>query len=96
MEALKSHISFVNQLQYLLNNPSPPDKMAAILQPTQSNAFWWMKTFFALIRISRKFAPKGPIDNKPAMAQLMAWGRTGDKPLTEPLLTQFTDAYMRH
>ena len=26
----------------------------------------------------------------------MAWRRIGDKPLSEPMLTQFTDAYMRH
>ena len=26
----------------------------------------------------------------------MAWRRTGDKPLSEPMLTQFTDAFMRH
>ena len=26
----------------------------------------------------------------------MAWRRTGDKPLSDPLLSQFTDAYMRH
>ena len=25
----------------------------------------------------------------------MAWHWTGDKPLSEPMLTQFTDAYMR-
>ena len=26
----------------------------------------------------------------------MAWRRIGDKPLPEPMLTRFTDAYMRH
>ena len=26
----------------------------------------------------------------------MAWRRIDDKPLSEPTLTQFTDAYMRH
>ena len=48
------------------------------------------------IKISLKFVPKGPIDNKSALVQVMAWRRTGDKPLPEPVLTQFTDAYMRH
>ena len=28
--------------------------------------------------------------------QLMAWHRTGSKPLLEPMLTQFTDAYTLH
>ena len=40
--------------------------------------------------------PRSPIDNKPALVQVMAWHRTGNKPLSEPVLTQFTDAYMRH
>ena len=26
----------------------------------------------------------------------MAWRRIGDKPLSEPMLTKFADAYMRH
>ena len=43
-----------------------------------------------------KFDPKGPTDNKAALFQEMAWCRTGDKPFPEPVLTQFTDAYMRH
>ena len=49
-----------------------------------------------LIRISLKYVPKSPIENKPALVQVMAWRRTGDKPLPEPMMTQFTDAYMRH
>ena len=39
--------------------------------------------------------PKGPIENEPALVQVMAWGRTGGKQLPEPMPTQFTDAYMR-
>ena len=44
-----------------------------------------------LIRISLKFAPKGPVDNKSALVQ--AWCRTDDKPLCEPMLAEFTNAY---
>ena len=40
--------------------------------------------------------PKGLIDNKAALIQVMAWRRTGDKPLPELMLIQFLDAYMRH
>ena len=32
-----------------------------------------------LIRISLKFVPRSPIDNMPALVQIMAWCRTGDK-----------------
>ena len=48
------------------------------------------------IKISLKFVPKGPINNIPALVQIMAWRWTGDKPLSEPMMTQFNDAYMRH
>ena len=48
------------------------------------------------IKISLKFVPKGPIDNNPALVQIMAWRRIGDKPLSESMLTSFTDAYMRY
>ena len=48
------------------------------------------------IRISLKFVIKGPIDNKSVLVQVMAWRRTGVKPLLEPMLTQFAHAYMRH
>ena len=49
-----------------------------------------------LIKISLKFVPKGPINNIPALVKIMAWRRTGDKPLSEPVMAQFKDAYMRH
>ena len=39
-----------------------------------------------LIEISLKFVPKGPIDNIPALVQIMAWRRQGDKPLSEPMM----------
>ena len=36
-------------------------------------------------KISLKFVPKGPINNIPALVQIMAWRRPGDKPLSEPM-----------
>ena len=53
--------------------------------------------FCILIRISLKcVVPKGPINNIPTLVSIMACHRPGDKPLSEPMLTQFTDAYMQH
>ena len=72
----------------------PLDKMAAISQTTFLNAFSWMNSF--VFWISLKFVPKGPIDNTTALVQVMAWRRTGDKPLPEPMMTQFTHVYMQH
>ena len=47
-------------------------------------------------QISLKYVPRSPIDNKPALVQVMAWHRTGYKPLPGPMMTQFIDAHMRH
>ena len=38
------------------------------------------------IKISLKFVPRGPISNIPALVQIMAWRRPGDKPLSEPMM----------
>ena len=40
------------------------------------------------IKISLKFVPNGPIDNIPALVQIMAWHRPGDKPLSEPMMVR--------
>ena len=48
------------------------------------------------IKIPLKFVAKGPINNITVLVQIMAWRRPGDKPLSEPMMTQFTGAYMRH
>ena len=38
------------------------------------------------IKISLKFVPNGPINNIPALVQIMAWCHEGDKPLSEPMM----------
>ena len=51
---------------------------------------------YITIQISLKFVPKGPIDNFAALVQVIDWHHTGDKPLPEPMLTQFCDVFMQH
>ena len=46
-------------------------------------------------KISPTFVRKGPIDNTTAFVQATAWRRTGNKPLTEQMLAQYTGEYMR-
>ena len=36
------------------------------------------------------------LENNETFVQIMAWCRIGDKPLSELVLTRFSDAYMRH
>ena len=37
-----------------------------------------------LIQVSLICVPMGPLDNKPPLVHIMAWCRTGDKPLSKP------------
>ena len=74
----------------------PVDKMAAILAYYNFKCIFLNENDRIPIPISLKFIPRSPIDNKPALVQVMAWSWTGDKPLPEPMLTQFTEVYMRH
>ena len=39
-----------------------------------------------LLKFSLKYVRKGPIDNNPALVQIMAWRRSCDKPLSEPMM----------
>ena len=38
------------------------------------------------INFSLKFVSRCPINNIPALVQIMAWRRPGDKPLSEPMM----------
>ena len=81
--------------------PPPPTspghfKMAVILADDNFKCIFLNENDRILIQIPLKFVPRSPIDNKPTLVQVMAWRRTGDKPLPELMLAQFTDAYMRH
>ena len=42
------------------------------------------------IKISLKFVHKGPINNTPALVQMMAWRRLGDKPLSESMMVSLS------
>ena len=53
----------------------------AIFKPVFFNENVWVS-----IKISLKFVPKGPINNISALVQIMAWRRSGDKPLSEPMM----------
>ena len=70
----------------------PLDKMAAILADDIFKCIFLNENDSNFTEI----CPRTPTDNKAALVQVMAWRRTGDKPLPEPMLTQFTDTYMRH
>ena len=60
--------------------------MVAISQMTLSFPFFFNENIWILIKISLKFIPKGPINNVPALFEIMAWHQPGDKPLSQPMM----------
>ena len=74
----------------------PLDKMATILADGIFKCIFWNQNKIITLQISLKYVPWSPIDNKPALVQVMAWRKAGDKPLHEPMRTKFTDSYMQH
>ena len=71
-------ISLVNTLRPRQNGRHFPDD---ILKWVFLNENVWIS-----IAISLKFVPKGQINNIPALVQIMAWRRPGDKLLSEPMM----------
>ena len=65
----------------------PPGQNGHIFADDILRCFFVNKKFCISVKISLNFVPRGSIDSDPAMVQIMAWRRIGDKPLSEPMLT---------
>ena len=72
---------------------SPPGQNGCLTDNIFKRIF--MNEKFCILT-SLKFIPKCLINNIPAFVQIMAWRRSGNKTLSEPMLTRFTDAHMQH
>ena len=68
-----------------------------ILRPRQNGRhfiyaiFKWIflnENVWIPIKISLKFVPQGPINDIPALVQIMAWRQPGDKPLSGPMMVR--------
>ena len=70
--------------------------MAAILADDIFKHIFFNQNIRISIQILLKCVPLSLIDNTSALVQVMAWRRVDDNPLPEAMMTQFTDAYMRH
>ena len=53
---------------------------------------FWNENLWISFKISLKFVPKGPVNNIPALVQIMAWCRPGNKPLSELMM----DRLLKH
>ena len=77
-------------------NWSTPEQNDHQLAHDISRCIFVNEKFCIMIKISLTFVPTSPINNNPASVWIMAWRRIGDKPLSEPMLAWFNDAYARH
>ena len=69
---------WVNTLRPIQDGRHFPDDIFSCIFLNEYEHYW--------IKISLKFVPKPPINNIPALAQIMAWHRSGDKPLSKPMM----------
>ena len=63
-------------------------KMATALQMTFWNVFPYMKIIVFWLKFHKKNVSKDLMLNRSALVQFMAWPQTGDKPLSEPMMTK--------
>ena len=80
---------------YFPRQSSHPSHPVNTLGPSQNGRHFADDTFKRIflndkfiisIKISLNFVPNDPIINIPALVQIMAWRRLGDKPLSEPMM----------
>ena len=69
--------------------------MAAVLADDILKCIFLNENEIIPIQFSLNTIPSSPIDNKPALVQVMAWRRKGDKPLPALMMNRFTEAYIR-
>ena len=72
----------------------PQDKMAAISQTIFSDAFFVKLKFCVFTKISLKFVHKGPIDDNPALVEIMAWRRTDGKHMNRAFVNTVSLVWM--
>ena len=67
-------------------NPLRPRQDGRLFLDDIFKCIFFNENVQVLITISLTFVPKAPINNIPALVQIMDWRRPGDKPLSEPMM----------
>ena len=79
-------VAIIQLLQWLHFNTLRPRQNGRRFADDTFKRIFYNEKVRILIKISLKFVPKGPISNNPALVKIMAWRRSGDKPLSEPMM----------
>ena len=80
-------MSFTMANKFTSVNSSPPGQNSPHFPDDISRCLFGEWKILYFIKISLKFVPKGPIDNKPALVQIMDRPWIGTRPFSEPTLT---------
>ena len=81
----KTMVTFIYWLWVFFNTLRPRQNGRRVADDTFKRIFLNENVRIS-IKISLKFVPKGSVNNNPALVQIMAWRRSGDKPLSEPMM----------
>ena len=79
-------LDLMQQIIYFFNTLRPRLNGRRFADDTFKCIFLNENVEWISIKISLKFVRKGPINNYPALVQLLAWRRSGDRPLSEPMM----------
>ena len=71
---------------YGLSNTLRPRQNGRHFPDVMFKCIFLRENIWIPIKILLKFVPMGPINNIPALVQIMAWRRPGDKPLSESVM----------
>ena len=77
-----------------ISPPTPPPDKNGRYFVDNFNHIFLNENLRISIQLPLKGVPRGPLDNESALVRVMAWSLTDYKPLHEPMLAQFSDAYM--
>ena len=84
---IKVHIVYISHviIAYTLESFRPRQNCCHFADDT-FNRIFVNENVRISIKFSLKFVPKVPINNFPALVQILAWRCPGDKPLSEPMM----------
>ena len=82
--AESSHNTIHNTTQY--NDGTAPDGGDLELSDDIFRCIFMNENVWISIKFSLNIVPDGPINNIPALVQIMAWCQLGDKPVSEPMM----------
>ena len=83
-------------LSHSVINSSPPGENGCHFTDDMFKCIFLNGNIWISNKISSKYVPWVLIDSMSALVRTMTWRPPGDKPLSEPMLTHFTNAYMQH